>query len=225
MRSAAIGIVLAALAIGGCATCSNHQKDKPIMKVNNADFYKDGKFDVEKANAAYFAMMENFGVPVFPAFKEDKGYFWAIDFNRGEFASFGMAGVIYVNEKVESYFGHDIYLLPGQCIAEHSHVKTDMPAKIESWLTRNGCVYAFSEIGEKNIDSFPEVKALLSPETLETLKSYHVEKWDADGRAHKLAKEGSWHFLMGGPDGAIVSEFATYHDGAGLRFANPGVKF
>jgi len=31
--------------------------------------------------------------------------------------------------------------------------------------------------------------------------------------------------MMGGPDGAIVSESGTYHDNNGLRFRNPGVKF
>jgi hypothetical protein len=31
--------------------------------------------------------------------------------------------------------------------------------------------------------------------------------------------------MLAGPDGAIVTEYATYHDNAGLRFTNPGVKF
>jgi hypothetical protein len=57
------------------------------------------------------------------------------------------------------------------------------------------------------------------------LQSVHVEKWTADGIAHKLPKEESWHFLMGGDEGAIVSEFANYHDGNGLRFSVPGVGF
>jgi hypothetical protein len=30
----------------------------------------------------------------------------------------------------------------------------------------------------------------------------------------------TFHFLMAGPEGAIVSEWATYHDNAGLRFTN-----
>ena len=32
------------------------------------------------------------------------------------------------------------------------------------------------------------------------------------------------HFMMGGPSGAIVAEYASYHDGAGLVFTNPDVK-
>jgi D-lyxose ketol-isomerase len=42
---------------------------------------------------------------------------------------------------------------------------------------------------------------------------------DALGRA--TAK----HFMIAGPHGAIVTEYGTYHDGVGLRFTNPGVKF
>ena len=57
------------------------------------------------------------------------------------------------------------------------------------------------------------------------LNCVHVEKWTADGVAHKLAKDESWHFMMGGDEGAIVSEFANYHDGNGLRFSVPGVGF
>ena len=33
------------------------------------------------------------------------------------------------------------------------------------------------------------------------------------------------HFMMGGPSGGIVSEYASFHDNDGLRFTNPGVKF
>jgi len=29
---------------------------------------------------------------------------------------------------------------------------------------------------------------------------------------------------MGGPSGAIVAEYASFHDGAGLVFTNPDVK-
>jgi hypothetical protein len=30
--------------------------------------------------------------------------------------------------------------------------------------------------------------------------------------------------MIAGPEGAIVTEYATYHDMAGLRFSNPKVK-
>lgn len=206
--------------------CARQTKGSDKMvQVNNADYYRDGQFDSQKAAEAYFALMRRFGLQVPEAFVKDKGFFWAIDFKRGNFAACGMGGVIYVNEKAESYFVHDIFLLPGQAIAEHRHVATDKPAKMESWLVRCGSVYGFSEVGEPNLDQFPEAKAMLSKEHLDHLKSLHVEKWTADGRAHKLPKIETWHFMMGGPEGAIVTEAATYHDGNGLRFANPGVAF
>jgi hypothetical protein len=36
-----------------------------------------------------------------------------------------------------------------------------------------------------------------------------------------LKKIETFHFLKAGPEGAIVSEWASYHDGKGLRFTNP----
>ena len=47
----------------------------------------------------------------------------------------------------------------------------------------------------------------------------------ADGIAHKLPKTGSWHFMMGGAEGAIVTEFANYHDSACNRYTVPNVGF
>ena len=223
---------------------------------------KGGKFDGAKASEAYFEMMRRFNYPVYPALQNDKltnpkdgtQYlgFWAIDFAKGDFMKYGMGGVIWVDEIKEEYFGHDIYLLPLQALPEHCHlagnpvdpgVATDrwtgekftgknIPAKMESWLVRHGWVYSFSEVGEPNLDKFPEAKKMLSAHLFDqkankptTLKSLHVEKWTADGVAHKLPKVGSWHFLMGGTEGAIVSEFANFHDSKCNRFSVPGVQF
>lgn len=237
------GLAVAGLGLGlmgfaaGCKTadgskmCCGDTAKKGCKQMSNAEFYKDGKFDAARAKQAYFDLMTKFHVPVYEALKKDDGFFWAVDFAKGDFTSFGMGGVIWVNEKSEGYFGHDIYLLPGQSIAEHRHLPTTdkdgktVRCKIESWLVRNGWVYGFSEVGEPNLDKFPEAKAMLSKVQIPYLKSVHVEKWVADGRAHKLPGPETWHFMMGGSEGAIVTEFATYHDGAGLRFSVPGVGF
>jgi len=45
------------------------------------------------------------------------------------------------------------------------------------------------------------------------------------GDIRTLNRVGAKHFMMGGASGAIVSEYASFHDGDGLRFSNPGVKF
>lgn len=263
LAGAAAFAVAASGLMAGCQ--SNSCCTKGCEKtMTNKDFYtggtfdanginKGGKFDAAKATQAYFDMFRRFGYPVYPALadasitKPGLG-FWAVDFQKGDFVKYGMGGVIWVNEIREQYFGHDIYLLPGQSIAEHRHLPThiktkdqwtgieyekDLPCKMESWLVRHGWVWGFSTEGEPNLDKYPEVKAKLSallfekdPKTgKQFLNCVHVEKWTADGVAHKLAKDESWHFMMGGDEGAIVSEFANYHDGNGLRFSVPGVGF
>ncbi len=215
---------------GGCVTGDAcHQAKKGTVQMKNADFYKAGKFDSAKAKQAYFDLMTKFNVPIYAALKKDDGFFWATDFGKGDFLSYGMAGVFWCNEKAEGYFGHEIYLLPNQAIPEHKHLATkdkdgkDLRCKIESWQVRYGYVYGFSEVGEPNLDKYPEAKAMISKVQIPHLKSVHVEKWEADGSVRKLPGPETWHFMMGGKDGAIVSEYATFHDGAGLRFSVPGV--
>ena len=214
---------IAALAAVGtsCAHCKKGAGK--VMTYTNADFYQDGKFQGAKAAEAYYAMMKRFHVPIYKRLQTEE--FWAIDFGLGDFSKVGMAGIFWVNEKEDSYFGHEIYLLPGQMIVEHSHVEVtenNVKPKIESWQVRHGSVYGFSE-GTPNLDTMPAAKI---PEAQKKFsKVNHVELWTADGYAHKLPAAKSWHFMMAGPEGAIVTEYATFHDNKGLRFANPGVKF
>ena len=230
------GVMVAGLGAGligvtaGCSTpCCGCMAKKETVQMKNEDFYKDGKFDSAKAKQAYFDLMKGFSVPVYAELAKADGPFWAVDFGKGDFSSYGMAGVFWCNEAAEGYFGHEIYLLPNQSIPEHRHLPTTDKAgnkircKMESWQVRHGSVYGFSEVGEPNLDKYPEAKARLSKLQIPHLKSVHVEKWEADGSVHKLPKDETWHFMMGGKDGAIVSEYATFHDGAGLRFSVPGV--
>ncbi|MEI7901582.1 MAG: hypothetical protein WCK89_15125 [bacterium] len=230
------GVMAAGLSAGlmsftaGCSmpSCGGKAK-KEIVQMKNADFYKDGKFDKAKAQQAYFDMMTRFHMPIYAALTKNDGFFWPLDFNKGEFTAFGMAGVFWANEP-DGYLGHEIFLLPGQSIPEHRHLPTkdkdgkDIPCKMESWQVRYGYVYGFSEVGEPNLDKYPEAKAMIAKVQLPYLKSLHVEKWEADGSVHKLPAKETWHFMMGGKDGAIVSEYATYHDMAGLFFTVPGAK-
>ena len=44
------------------------------------------------------------------------------------------------------------------------------------------------------------------------------------GEVGVLAGPEQWHWMHAGPEGAIVTEYATYHDGAGLRFSHPKAK-
>jgi hypothetical protein len=39
-----------------------------------------------------------------------------------------------------------------------------------------------------------------------------------------LAKPLGKHCMKGGPEGTIVTEYASFHDSAGLRFSHPKAK-
>jgi D-lyxose ketol-isomerase len=203
--------------------CTQQQKNIEVMKekapyqkkYTNADFYKDGKLDPEIALKAYLDMLEHYGVPYSDFVKNN---LWITDFNLGDFENVGMAGLFWVNDPVHYYFGHEIYLLPGQMIVEHKHVATEFPAKFESWQVRHGWTYNYS-VGETspNGPKLPESQK-------EFITVSHFKKQLVDEVIH-LAEIESPHFLFAGPEGVIVTEFASFHDGNGLRFTNPNVEF
>ena len=45
------------------------------------------------------------------------------------------------------------------------------------------------------------------------------------GEIEGLNRPCAKHFMIAGPEGAIVTEYATFHDNDGLRFTNPAVEF
>ena len=212
----------AALALAGkagedSAFAAKGEGPKAPVKYQNADFYADGKFQVEKAKKAYFDMMERFSYPVVDKLKKDM---WTVDFSLNDFVNVGMAGIFWWNSKEHGYFGHDIFLLPGQMIVEHAHVKTEAAKpKMEAWHVRHGMIYAFGEGDETNPlpVTLPESQAKFI-----TVKHCQALK---PGEVLELNRPEAKHFMIAGPEGAIVTEYATYHDGDGLRFTNPGVKF
>lgn len=198
---------------------NNHKKMKTIKLPNykNEDFYKDGKFQVDKAKQAYFDMMAAYGYPVPESLRTNM---WATDFGLGDFVNVGMAGIFWVNFQESGYFAHEIYLLPGQMIVEHAHEATAKgKAKMESWHVRYGGICTVGEEGEPLP---PAVKLPKSQAQYITLsKGYMMQPGDI----RTLNRVGAKHFMIAGPQGAIVSEYATFHDGDGLRFTNPNVKF
>ncbi|MDH6358354.1 hypothetical protein [Parabacteroides sp. PF5-9] len=188
----------------------NIKEMKYSKKYTNADFYTDGKFNEDVAIQAYKDMFEFYGVPFTPLMEKDM---WVVDFGLGDFEHIGMGGIFWVNDAEHNYFAHAIYLLPDQMIPEHAHVKTAYAPKFESWMVTKGWAYNFSEIGEETPNP-PTIPALHGP-----IKSKNFIKQELGEVVH-LKKEASFHFLMAGPEGAIVDEWASYHDGAGLRFSN-----
>jgi hypothetical protein len=194
--------------------CKNKKEMKYSKKYTNADFYKDGKFNADVALQAYKEMFEFYGIPYTPLMEKDM---WIAEFGLGDFEHVGMGGIFWVNDAEHGYFAHAIYLLPGQMIPEHAHVKTTYPAKFESWMVTKGWAYNFSEIGEPTPGA-PEIPEMHGPVKSKTFIIQNV------GEVVHLKKIESFHFLMAGPEGAIVDEWASYHDGAGLRFTNQKAK-
>ena len=195
-----------------CATSS-----KTTM-IKNEDFYKDGKFAAEKAKEAYFAMMKRFGYPIPEKLRKEM---WVTDFNLGDFAHVGMAGIFWYNDKETNVFGHEIFLLPGQMIVEHAHVQAaDVAAKREAWHVRHGWICTFGE-GDANAEAAP----VQLPES--QAKFISVKHWNkvAMGEVDNLKRATAKHFMIAGSEGTIVTEYGTFHDNAGLRFTNPEVKF
>ena len=174
--------------------CKNKKEMTYSKKYTNADFYKDGKFQQDVAMEAMKDMFAFYDVPFTKLMATDM---WVTDFGLGDFENVGMA----------------IYLLPGQMIPEHAHVATKFPAKHESWMVEKGWAYNFSEIGEET----PNAPAI--PATHGPIKSKNFVIQQV-GEVLPLKQLPTFHFLMAGPEGAIVSEWATYHDNAGLRFTN-----
>ena len=80
-------------------------------------------------------------------------------------------------------------------------------------MVEKGWVYNFSEIGEESSNA-PEIPAVHGPVKS---KNFVVQKV---GDVLRLKKLESFHFMMAGPEGAVVDEWACYHDNAGLRFTN-----
>ena len=217
-------LIFTAIAICLFAACSPKTEQKTAQKTvmkeytkkyTNADFYKDGKIQPEIAKKAYLEMLEFYGVPFS---KTLEAGIWITDFNLGDFENVGMAGIFWLNDSVHGYFGHEIYLLPKQMIPEHRHMATKFPAKFESWKVNHGWCYNFG-IGEPTAN--PPV---LPASQKDYITSLSFVQQDVD-EVVPLKEIETPHFLFAGDNGLIVTEYATYHDGAGLRFTNPNVVF
>lgn len=221
-------IITAALMTTGCCgeKQNNHVQNQKntvmtrqtdyTKKYTNKDFYKDGKLQAEVALKAYEEMLAHYGITLSPFMRAN---LWITDFELGDFEHVGMAGFFWVNDPEYNYFAHDIYLLPGQMITEHKHVPTeDFGPKMESWVVKNGWAYNFS-VGEStpNAPKLPECQTGYI--TAQNFVIQHVNEI-----IHLKAIETP-HFLLAGDNGAVIQEFACYHDGNGLRFTNPKVEF
>lgn len=219
--AAAAGAAAFSGGISLAAQTSMSTKKVKLPKYKNADFYKDGKFDADAAKKAYFDFMAKHGYNMhIEHAKKWATDFWVTDFGLGDFVNVGMGGVFWVNLQEHNYFAHEIYLLPGQMIVEHSHVKTAKAnPKMESWHARHGSVYCFGETG----GDIPT--GVVLPKSQEQFITVKKCTEVPTGDILTLNRVTAKHFMLGGPSGGIVSEYASFHDNDGLRFTNPAVKF
>ena len=216
-RRALIGGIAAGAASLSLLKKARGEDKEAMRKYPNEQFYTaDGKFNADAAKKAFYELMQYHNYPIPPRLRGDD--FWTLDFNMGKFTEVGMAGIFWINRLEDDYFGHEIYLLPGQMIPEHKHVKTAAAGpKMECWHVRHGWIHTFGE-GEPT----PGAEKIIPPSHRECANARRATKV-MPGEVDHLAGAEQWHFMVAGPQGAIVSEYATYHDGDGLRFSHPKV--
>ncbi|MBN2272553.1 MAG: hypothetical protein JXN61_18210 [Sedimentisphaerales bacterium] len=218
------------------------------MELNpgNAAFYgSDLAFSAKSAKDAYYAMMEAFGYPISDVLKTDE--FWVCDFLQRDFEKLGMGGIFWINAKgvygengvkvyaggfkadKYGYLGHEIYLLPGQVLPEHRHVggNEGYGPKMESWHVRYGSVEFFGEYkgagDEKLITEMPAKDRPWGCGESWFKSKYVARRTARAGQLYTLEDPESWHFQRAGVSGAIVSEYATYHNH--VEFSKPGMEF
>ena len=196
------------------------RRGRNLTKHPNDYYYKDGKFSDEAGRAAYKELFDFHRYSLGESVLKSKD-FWVLEFGLGDFSNVGMAGIFFVNDKEHNYFGHAIYLLPGQMIAEHKHLPAEgMAAKHECWQVQHGQIWTFAE-GGTAADLPSDVKL---PESQDGIITSFKTKKLVVGDMDFLSALEAPHFMMAGPEGAIVMEYASYHSGDGLRFINPKAK-
>ena len=190
----------------------------PAAGPDNRRFYDaTGIFSQEAARAVYLDFLRARGYPVNETIA---GKLWTTDFGLGRFTKTGLGVIVWWGDEKYNYSGLDAFLLPGQLIPEHWHEQVrGIPAKMESWLVRSGEIYAYAE-GTPT----PNAKARLSAADAvhTTAKCERILRvGDIAGLAQPLEK----HWMQAGPEGAIFTEFSTFHTGEAVRFTDTKVKF
>jgi D-lyxose ketol-isomerase len=213
---AGAGLAAASAASLGSGCAASFAHTSPLYAADG--FYgAGGSLDQAAAKKAYFDFMAAKGYPVT---KTVRDHFWATDFGLGKFTEIGMGIQFWVNDKDQGYSAMDVFLLPNQATPEHQAVKTgDAKAKIATWHVRYGWLYSFTEG-----DTTPGAEALIPPSQkgFVTALSERILK---QGDVAVLARPEEWQWKLAGPDGAIFSEYGTYHDAKASRFTNARVRF
>jgi len=244
-RRTAIASTIGAGLVLGTAFKTQGSKAATTCNLKRDDMYKDGKLDVAAVKKAYFDMFEKFNYPVPDVLKTDE--FWVADFMQGNILKLGMGGIFWINESGTyashgakkysgkfddtkfGYLGHEIYLLPGQTLPEHRHIggADGYGPKMEAWQVRYGEVNFYGEYkGEGTEVALSDLPEAQRPWGYgeEWMKSKFAATRNAkSGKPYVLKDPESWHGQTAGKDGAIVTEYATYHNH--VMFSKPGMAF
>ncbi|MCL1920952.1 MAG: hypothetical protein FWG50_07720 [Kiritimatiellaeota bacterium] len=224
MKSLLYMAAAAALVIGaGCASCPcGSGAGKASIAFDNAWFYnKDGTFNESRGKDAYIALMRYHGYPVFPGVKDK---LWVSDYGTGEFTKLGLGALFFANTEDElegfRFLMQDLFLLPGQMLPEHYHLKTAKSVeKMEGWLVRHGSA---TIIGEG--DPTPGLKERL-PVSQRPSGTVFKGVEAKPGDFVKLNRITARHAQLAGPEGVIETEVANFHDNDAVRHTNAKLKF
>jgi len=201
----------------GCSTLCCGKRSSIVF--DNEYFYNsDGTFDPERAKDGYIALMKYHGYPVFDGLREK---LWVSDYGTGQFAKLGLGAYGFINDEDGWYMGQDMYLLPNQMLPEHYHLDTEKgSAKMEGWHVRHGISYVYGE-GEPTRN----MKAVVPKCHMNGTVSVSHETILRVGETATLNRATARHWQFGGPEGAIVSEYATFHDNDGVKHSDPKLVF
>jgi D-lyxose ketol-isomerase len=204
--------------------CSQQQvtekAEKPNIHFENEFFYNsDGSFNVERGRDAYIALMKYHGYPIFDGLREG---LWVSDYGLGKFTELGLGAYGFINQSEDKggYLGQDMYLLPNQMLPEHYHLQTPKAKpKMEGWHVRYGLSYTYGE-GDSTLSSHIKI-----PDFEKAYVSVYHETPLAVGQTAVLNRETARHWQFGGPEGAIISEYGSYHDNDAVRHSDPNIVF
>jgi D-lyxose ketol-isomerase len=217
MKAMHTKLVLSALALVLVAGCTSSSSGR-LSRMDNKQFYDAaGKFNLEAAGRVYLDFLKQRGYPVNETIAKK---LFVTDFGLGRFTDVGLGVIVWHGDEKYNYSGLDAYLLPGQIIPEHWHVKVrDIPEKMEVWLVRSGEIYTYAE----GVPT-PNMRAKLTDTDAAhiTVKSERILRvGEIAGISRPLEK----HWMQAGPQGAIFTEFSTFHTGEAVKFTDVKVKF
>ncbi|MFA7173382.1 MAG: hypothetical protein WC340_08205 [Kiritimatiellia bacterium] len=244
-RRTAIASTIGAGVALGAVLKPQGAKAAAACNLKRGDMYKEGKLDVPAVKRAYFDMLKKFNYPVPDILKTDE--FWVADFVQGDVLKEGMGGIFWINESGTyaahgakkyngkfndikfGYLGHEIYLLPGQTLPEHCHIggADGYGPKMEAWQVRYGEVTFFGEYkgegSEVALSELPEAKRPWGCGAAWMHSKFALTIPATSGKLYVQRDPEAWHGQKAGPEGAIVTEYGTYHNH--VMFSKPGMSF